>query len=642
LGAFADSFCFASAVRVISDDGERHDRAAARSFVELVEASLVRRLDDDRYGLPMAVRTFAREELDADAEAATVRDRHADVIADVVTEAAAVLRAGGDAEENWLHRLDLELPEIRAAIDWQLHRHRPDRAADLVLDTYDHAHMRGRYGELLAQCRTILAAPDLERSDGARIASSASILSVMAGRVADGHGFAARAVADADDPVVQGHAHLQRAWAGFFSGELDTATMWADLDDGLRLSRVTADDELRSAAAVRAGALIVHARSIPEGRQVLADVASSTELTLFHEVLAARLFALYGVVVFDLDLDVQLERAVGLVDDCRTAGHVAYQSMALATAATIMALRGDADAADALLDEAERLTHQHELATFQNVAQRWRAFAHYRFDRPDALDQAERARRLAASTGNAWDVAGADWLIGLVLLRSGDERARAHLLDALEASSDPPYPFTWVRAQLALALAELRDDAFTDALDRVHVALRRADDYGDLHGVSAGLDHLARLECERSAFDRAGRFAGAADAILDRAGVERLPCERDLRAAVGHQLVAHVGAAEAQTIVDEGRSLDPKAAVLLAQRSRGRRRRPASGWGSLTPTEVEVAELAAEGLSNPAIAERLVMSVNTVKTHLSHVYAKTGVPGRSGLAAEWARRSIDP
>ena len=52
-----------------------------------------------------------------------------------------------------------------------------------------------------------------------------------------------------------------------------------------------------------------------------------------------------------------------------------------------------------------------------------------------------------------------------------------------------------------------------------------------------------------------------------------------------------------------------------------------------------MADVATQGLSNPAIAERLVMSVNTVKTHLSHIYAKTGVTGRSGLAADWARRS---
>jgi DNA-binding CsgD family transcriptional regulator len=123
--------------------------------------------------------------------------------------------------------------------------------------------------------------------------------------------------------------------------------------------------------------------------------------------------------------------------------------------------------------------------------------------------------------------------------------------------------------------------------------------------------------------------------------VERLPCERAIRTDVECRLVDLVGAAEAARLVAAGGNQDTDEAVRLARRSRGRRSRPVSGWSSLTPTESSVTELAALGLSNPAIAERLVMSVNTVKTHLSHVYAKTGVTGRSRLAAEWALRSSE-
>ncbi|HJX44134.1 MAG TPA: helix-turn-helix transcriptional regulator, partial [Geodermatophilus sp.] len=52
---------------------------------------------------------------------------------------------------------------------------------------------------------------------------------------------------------------------------------------------------------------------------------------------------------------------------------------------------------------------------------------------------------------------------------------------------------------------------------------------------------------------------------------------------------------------------------------------------ALTAREQEVARLATAGLSNQAIADQLVVSVRTVETHLSHVYAKLGISSRADL-----------
>ncbi|MCU1450529.1 MAG: hypothetical protein JWP02_2699, partial [Acidimicrobiales bacterium] len=81
-------------------------------------------------------------------------------------------------------------------------------------------------------------------------------------------------------------------------------------------------------------------------------------------------------------------------------------------------------------------------------------------------------------------------------------------------------------------------------------------------------------------------------------------------------------------------------AVAYATRASGERRRPSSGWASLTPTETDVVRLIAEGLTNPDIAARLFVSRATVKTHLVHVFAKLGVATRSELAAAATRRGI--
>ncbi len=71
---------------------------------------------------------------------------------------------------------------------------------------------------------------------------------------------------------------------------------------------------------------------------------------------------------------------------------------------------------------------------------------------------------------------------------------------------------------------------------------------------------------------------------------------------------------------------------------RGPRQRPALGWESLTPTELDVVRWASEGMTNPEIGAKLFMSRATVKAHLSRIYAKLGISSRAELAAEAARR----
>jgi DNA-binding CsgD family transcriptional regulator len=89
----------------------------------------------------------------------------------------------------------------------------------------------------------------------------------------------------------------------------------------------------------------------------------------------------------------------------------------------------------------------------------------------------------------------------------------------------------------------------------------------------------------------------------------------------------------------EGAELSTEEAIAYAQRGRGERIRPASGWAALTPTELDVVRLLTEGLSNRDIAARLFISPRTVETHLTHVYAKLGLASRVQLAKEAARHT---
>ena len=74
------------------------------------------------------------------------------------------------------------------------------------------------------------------------------------------------------------------------------------------------------------------------------------------------------------------------------------------------------------------------------------------------------------------------------------------------------------------------------------------------------------------------------------------------------------------------------AATVRGELSRVGGRRPAVE-GALTPTELEVARLASEGLPNKTIARQLNVSISTVETHLTRAYAKLGVRSRARLGA---------
>ena len=150
---------------------------------------------------------------------------------------------------------------------------------------------------------------------------------------------------------------------------------------------------------------------------------------------------------------------------------------------------------------------------------------------------------------------------------------------------------------------------------------------------STRFEALADIAAATGSYIECARLAGAAQALRDSMGyVLRFPFEQRLFDAAISSGRAELGDESYDSAFAEGRSLDGDAAVSYAMRARGERRRPTTGWASLTPTEIDVARLASEGLTNAQIATRLLMGSETVKSHLSHIYDKLDIRNRAALA----------
>jgi DNA-binding CsgD family transcriptional regulator len=184
------------------------------------------------------------------------------------------------------------------------------------------------------------------------------------------------------------------------------------------------------------------------------------------------------------------------------------------------------------------------------------------------------------------------------------------------------------------------EGAATGDEDRWHDALGIAVDQGlRLIAVDA-LEGLAVAAARGESWAECLRLLGAAQRLRDETGYRwRFPFEDRAVTTARSAAIAALGAA-ANTAHSEGRDLDWREAASYARRARGQRRRPHHGWASLTPTEQEVVALVAEGLTNPQIAERLLMGRATVKSHLEHIFTKLAVRSRAELAAEAARRGV--
>jgi DNA-binding CsgD family transcriptional regulator len=151
-------------------------------------------------------------------------------------------------------------------------------------------------------------------------------------------------------------------------------------------------------------------------------------------------------------------------------------------------------------------------------------------------------------------------------------------------------------------------------------------------GICDTLELLAGLLVADDRAEIGTRLLAAANALRERISYARGVIRRGSYEEAVARARTLLSDDEFETTWREGASLSMEDAVAYATRGRGERKRATTGWASLTPSELDVARLVAEGLANKDIAERLFISPRTVQAHLTHIYAKLGITSRVQLA----------
>ncbi|MCS7477878.1 LuxR C-terminal-related transcriptional regulator [Umezawaea endophytica] len=198
-------------------------------------------------------------------------------------------------------------------------------------------------------------------------------------------------------------------------------------------------------------------------------------------------------------------------------------------------------------------------------------------------------------------------------------------------------PGVWeVPWRLHAAGACLRLERRDQAAELIAEELRAARSLGVPRHIAVALRHAARLG------DTSAALSEAVDLLRD--GPARLELARALADLGAHQVRIGSGGPGRQNLRQAAELAVECRATGLAERLRasltangGRSPRvQVSGVPSLTPAERQVADLAADALTNRQIAEKLFVSEKTVETHLSRAYRKVGVTSRTQLAVRMA------
>ena len=645
LSVFAGSFELDAAEAVMGGDGIDGDDVLDL-VAGLVEQSLVQvaqRQDRARYRLLETIRVYARQRLSERNDPDRVRGRHLEFYAALAGRAQAGLTGGQPAP--WVARLVADLDDLRAAMDWAVETGDMRGLADLTEPIVRFWFERGLSREMhrrLHDAAQVPDAPDDQRVRGLNAAAALALSEPASFHRSARQGATLARTADVDGALAI--ALAQRALSGILSGLSSNEQVEADVEEALHLAKGCGDASTHAHVLQFAGAALLHSRSLDAGYHLFqqgVEVCEANDLA-FH--LPAAHGGVAAWLAWSGRLDETRRHARRAVELSRQVGRPGWEAAGLTGLAAAAVLQGDHIRAQDWLSEAQAALRPRALAGthYGMWSRHWLGLSAYTSgDLEAARATAEEIVRIGRGGGSRLDEAIGEWLLGMVA-RSQERHddARSHLEASRAVSTDPRLPHTLGRSLLGLAELARENDDLDEAWELAHNSLEVLSDYGDRVGAAAALEAIAELAVAGGEPERSLRLLAVSQQFHTESGIARFSLQADRFERARNTAQAELDSGDATACWDAGSQLSLDEAIAYARRGRGERQRPQIGWASLTPVERDVVRLVAEGLTNAEIGQRLFISVNTVKKHLTHVYAKVEADGRTDLVAQVTRRDL--
>jgi predicted ATPase/class 3 adenylate cyclase/DNA-binding CsgD family transcriptional regulator len=602
----------------------------------LVDKSLVVAEDlsgSMRYWLLETIRQYALEKLEESGEADAVRDRHRDHY----TERTANLTLLIGAQLRRMNWADVEIDNLRAAFAWSCENTDVEKALRLASSLQPVWLARARFREGLGMFDTVVAdapGPGVAPTVWVRAVAHQSVLAAwLAAPASKGRARAALSTArQLDNPTLI--ATTLNACAGLLIYDLAADALRIYYDEAAALAH-SAGDQATLCETRLHQAITSNMCGEPMSARVAAEECHDLADALRDESTSRSSQIWLGNALFSLgNLDEASKVLAPLVEERAASGELvltifanimlgrvySYQGQpAPARACGQMALVAATDAGGFQEDFAYAMLAEVALVEGDVTAARQACEASWRHTVPERavlIRCFNPMPEVLLACGEL--VPARQWVDDTVAMAPG-----CHKVVALMA-----------RAHIALAQGE-PEQARRDA----HDALVMAADRQAFLRLPDIVECLARLAAGDGNHQNAARLLGAAHAIRHQRGVVRFPMYQGGYDMSLESLRDALGESPFDAARAEGAALSIEETIGYARRGRGKRKRPSSGWESLTPTETDVVRLVRDGLANNEIAARLFISRRTVQTHLTHVYTKLGVSSRVQLVQEATRHA---